>query len=100
MVPGACHDGVEAGMGPPEEAGEAEAPIAPGEALVESVPALIDVAMAQTSELELLASSTIGGSTPKGALVTEEVPSAPVGPTPMVATVDPSARAGPSWSLV
>ena len=30
----------------------------------------------------------------------EEVPSAPVGPAPMVATADPSVGVGPSWSLV
>ena len=30
----------------------------------------------------------------------EEVPSAPIGPTPMVAMADPSVGARPSWSLV
>ena len=59
-----------------------------------------DAAMARTSEPELPASSAIGGSTPEGVPVTEEVQSAPVGLTPMVAMVDPSARAETSWSLV
>ena len=53
----------------------------------------VDVVTAWTSKLELLASSTIGGSTPKGALVTKDVLLAPIGPTPMVATVDPSTSA-------
>ena len=82
--------------------------------LVESAPALVDAlevgqtgggtteaspvdtAMAQTSEPELPASSAIGGSAPEGAPVMEEVPLAPVGPTPMVAMADPSVGAGPS----
>ena len=59
-----------------------------------------DAMMAWTLEPELLASSTIGGSIPEGALVTEGVPSAPVGPTPMVATADPSVGARSSQSLV
>ena len=88
------------------------------EALVKLVPALVDapkvgqtgggateaspvdIATSRTSEPELPASSTIGGSALEVALVTEEVPSAPVGPTPMVATADPSVGAGPSQSLV
>ena len=41
-VLGACCDGTEAGTAPPEEAGEAEAPIVPEEALVESAPAPVD----------------------------------------------------------
>ena len=36
MVPGVCYDGTEADMAPPEEAGEAEAPIVLEEALMES----------------------------------------------------------------
>ena len=82
MVPGARHDGAEAGTAPPEEAGEAEVPIAPGEALMESTPALVDalevgqtgggttmvspadMVMAWTLEPELPASFAIGGSTP------------------------------------
>ena len=60
----------------------------------------IDAAMAQTLEPDLLASSTIGGAAPEGAPVMEEVPSAPIGPTPTVATVDPSVGTGPSRSLV
>ena len=56
----------------------------------------VDVVMAQTSGPELLASSAIEGSAPEGAPVTEEVPSAPVGPTPMVAMTDPSVGARPS----
>ena len=86
MVPRARCDGAEA-----------EAPIVPEGALVESAPAPVDVpkvgqtgggmteaspadaVTAQTSEPELPASSAIGGSAPEGALVTEEVPSAPIG---------------------
>ena len=89
MVPRACRDGAEA-----------EAPIVPEGALVESAPALVDVpkvgqtgggmteaspadaVTAQTSEPELPASSAIGGSAPEGTPVTEEVPSAPVGLMP------------------
>ena len=77
VVLGACRHGAEADTAPPEEVGEAEAPVAPKEALVESVLAPVDApeveqtgggateaspvdaAMAQTSELELPASSTI-----------------------------------------
>ena len=101
-------------MAPLEEAGEAEAPIVPEEALVESAPAAIDApkvvqmrggvteaspmdaAMAQTSEPKMLASSAIGGSAPEGVPMMEEVPSAPIGATPMVAMADPSVGAGPS----
>ena len=43
MVPGVHRDGAEADTVPPEEAGEAEAPIVPEEALMESVPAPVDV---------------------------------------------------------
>ena len=118
MVSGGRCDGTEADTPPPEEAGEAEAPVVPEEALVESAPtpvdapevgqtrggtteaSPVDAVMAWTLEPELLASSTIGGSIPEGALVTEGVPSAPIGPTPMVATTDPSVGAGSSWSLV
>ena len=53
----------------------------------------IEAAMAQTSKLELPLSSAIGGSTPEGASVMEGVPSAPIRPTMMVATVDPSVGA-------
>ena len=60
----------------------------------------IDVETASTSEPKLLASSAIGGSAPEGAPVTEEVPLAPVGPTPTVATADPSVGTGASRSLV
>jgi len=92
MVLGVRCDGAEAGTAPPEEAGEA---------LMESTPALVDalevgqtgggttevspadMVMAWTLEPELPASSAIGGSTPKGAPMTEEVPSAPVGLMPM-----------------
>ena len=42
VVLGVCHDGAEAGSVRPEEAGKEEAPIALGEALVESAPALVD----------------------------------------------------------
>ena len=42
MVLGARRDGTKADMVLPEEAGEAEAPIVPEEALVESVPVLVD----------------------------------------------------------
>ena len=77
---GARRDGAKADMVRPEEVGEAEAPIVLGEALVESVPALVDTpkvvqtgggateaspadaVMARTSEVELPASSAIGGS--------------------------------------
>ena len=59
-----------------------------------------DAVMARTSEPKLPASSTIGGSAPEGAPVAEEVPSASIGMTPMVALVDPSIRARPSLSLV
>ena len=118
MVLEACRDGVEAGTPPPEEAGEAEAPIVLGEALVESAPASVDAlevgqmgggtteasptdAMtAWTLEPELLASFAIGGFAPEGALMTEEVLSAPVRPTPMVAMADPLVGARPSRSLV
>ena len=118
MVLGACCDGTEVDTVPPEEVGEAEVRIMPVEALMESVPAPIDapkvgqtrggatevshadVVTAQTSEPELPASSAIGGSAPEGAPVAEEVPSASVGPTPTVATVDPSVGAGPSRSLI
>ena len=55
-----------------------------------------DAMMAWTLEPELLASSTIGGSIPEGAPVMEEVPSAPIEPTPTVAMADPSVGAGPS----
>jgi len=114
----ARHDGTKADTARPEEAGEVEAPIVSGEALVESAPAPVDApkvgqtrgcvteaspaeaATAQTSEPELPASSVIGGSIPEGALVTEGVPSAPVGPTPTVAMADPSVGAGSSRSLV
>ena len=118
MVLGARCDGAEAGTAPPEEAGEVEVPIAPGEALMESAPALVsapkvgqtgggttevsptDAATAQILEPELPASFAIEGSTPQGAPMTEEVPSAPVGPTPMVVMADPSVGAGPSRSLI
>ena len=88
------------------------------EALVKLVPALVDapkvgqtgggateaspvdIATSRTSEPELPASSTIRGSALEGAPVMEEVPSAPVGPTPTVATIDPLVGARPSWSLV
>ena len=66
--------------------------------MIEASP--VDMAMAWTSEPELLVSSAIGGSAPEGAPVTEEVPSAPIGPTLTVATVDPSVGPGPSRSLV
>ena len=117
MVPGAHRDGAKVDTTRPEEAREAEASIVLGEALVESVPtpihalkvgqmgggmteaSPIDAAMARTLEPELLASSTIRGSTPEGVLVTEEVPLAPVGPTPTVAMAEPSIGARPSWSL-
>ena len=59
-----------------------------------------EAAMDQTSKLELQASLVIGGSIPEGALVTEGVPSALIGPTPTVATANPSVGAGSSWSLV
>ena len=42
MVPGARRDGAEADTARPEEVGEGEAPIVPGEALVESAPAPVD----------------------------------------------------------
>ena len=118
MVPGMRHDGIEVHMVWPKEAGEAEALIVLGEALMESAPAPVDapevgqtgggtteaspveVATVQTSKPELLASSAIGGSTPEGALVTEGLSSAPIGPTPMVATADSSVEAGSSQSLV
>jgi len=92
MVLGVRCDGTEVGTAPPEEAGEVEVPIAPGEALMESTPALVDalevgqigggttevspadMAMAWTSEPELPASFA-----PEGAPVMEEVPSAPIG---------------------
>ena len=117
MVPGACHDGAEADTAPPEETGEAEALIAPEEALMGSVPELVhapevgqtregatkaspaNAVMARTSEPELPTFSTIGGSTPEGASVMEEVPLASVGPTPTVAMGDPLVGARPSWSL-
>ena len=60
----------------------------------------IDMAMAWTSEPELPTSSAIGGSAPKGVPMMEEVPLAPIGPKPTVATADPSVGARPSWSLV
>ena len=118
MVPGVRHDGAEADMAPPEEVGEAEAMVALGKALMESVPAPVDApevgqtrgstveaspvdaAMARTLEPELSASSAIGGSAPEGAPVMEEVPSAPVGLMPMVAMADPLVGARPSRSLV
>jgi len=118
MVLGVHRDGAEADTAPPEEAGEAEAPIVPEGALVETAPLPVDApevgqtgggateasptdsVTARTLELELPASSAIGGSVPEGAPVMEEVPSAPVGPTPMVATADPSVGARPSRSLV
>ena len=59
-----------------------------------------DVVMARTLEPKPPASSAIGGSTPEVALVTEEVPSTPVGVKPMVATADPTVGARPSQSLV
>ena len=59
-----------------------------------------DAVMARTSEPELPASSAIGGFAPEGAPVTEEVPSAPIGPTLTVARADPSVGARPSRSLV
>ena len=40
---GVHRDGAEVDTAPPEEAGEAEAPIVPEEALVESAPALVDM---------------------------------------------------------
>ena len=111
MVLGARCDGAEVGTAPPEEVGEAEALVEPAPTLAgapevrqigggtaEASP--IDVAMARTSKPEVLASSAIGGSAPKGVLVTKEVLSAPIGPMPMVAAVDPSVGARPSWSLV
>ena len=118
MVPRVHRDGTEADTARPKEAGEAEAPIVPGEALVESVPTPVDApevgqmgggatkaspveaAIARTLEPELLASLVIGGSAPKGAPVTEGVPLAPIGPTSMVATADPSVGARSSQSLV
>ena len=118
MVPGARHDGTEADTTRPKEAGEVEAPIVPGETLVESVPAPVDAlevgqtgggateaspveaVTARTLEPKLPASSAIGGSTPERAPMTERVPSAPIGPTPMVAMADPSVRAGSSRSQV
>ncbi|XP_066365083.1 uncharacterized protein [Miscanthus floridulus] len=90
IVLGARHDGAEADMAPPEEAGEAEAPIVPEEALVESalVPintpkvgqtrggmveaSLANMATTRTLKPELPASSTIGGSAPEGAPMMEE----------------------------
>jgi len=120
VVSVARYDGAKADTVPPEEAreAEAEAPIVPEEALMESAPGRvdapevgqmggsateaspIDMMTAQTLKPKMLASSAIGGSTPEGAPVMEEVPSAPVGPTPMVAMADPSVGAGPSQSLV
>ena len=100
VVLGVRRDGAEVGTAPLEEAGEAEALFAPGEALMESAPMLVDVVMTRTSELELPASSAIEGSTLGGASVTEEVPSAPIGPTSTVVTSDPSVGTRPSWSLV
>lgn len=118
MVPGVRRDGAKADTVSPKEAGEVEAPIVLVEALVESTPmpidapevgqmgggtteaSPIDAATAWTLEPKLLASSTIEGSAPEGASVMEEVPSTPVGVTPMGATVDPSVGAGPSRSLV
>ena len=55
----------------------------------------MDAVTAWTSEPELPASFA-----PEGAPVMEEVPSAPIGATPMVAMADPSVGARPSWSLV
>ena len=118
MVPGARCDGAKADIASPKEAGEGEAPIVLEEVLVESVLAPVDApkvgqtgggmteaspaeaVTARTLEPELPASSVTGGSTPEGAPVMEEVPSAPVGPTPTVVTADPSVGAGPSRSLV
>ena len=118
MVLGVHRDGAEANTARPKDAGEVEAPNVLGEALVESAPAPVDAlevgqtgggaieasptdaAMAQTSKPELPASSAIGESTPEGAPVTEGVPSVPVRPMPMVATVGPSVGAGSSQSLV
>ena len=60
----------------------------------------MDEVVVWTTEPELPASSAIGGSAPEGASVTEEVPSAPVEPTLMVAMADPLVGARPSWSLV
>ena len=107
MVPGVRRDGTKVDTAPPEEAGEAKAPIVPvdapkvgqiGGCMTKSSP--IDAAMAWTSELELPASFAIGGSTPKGVPVMEEVPPTPIGSTSTVAMVDPSVGARPSWSLV
>ena len=118
MVPGVRRDGAEVDMAPPEEVGEVEAPIVSEEALVESAPmpanapevgqmgggtteaSPVEAVIARTLEPELPASSVIGGSTFEGALVTEEVPSAPVGATPTVATADPLVGAGSSRSHV
>ena len=89
MVLGARRDGAEADTGPPEEAGEAEAPIVLEAALVQSTPAPevgqtrggateaspADMVMARTLEPELPASSAIRGFAPNGAPMTEEVPS-------------------------
>ena len=112
MVLGARRDGAKAGEV------KAKAPIVLKAALMQSAPApvdapevgqmrggttdvsLADVAMARTLEPELPASSTIEGSAPEGAPVTEEVPSAPIGPTLTVARADPSVGARPSRSLV
>lgn len=91
MVPGARRDGVQAGTAPPKEAEEVLVESAPvladalevermGGGATEASPA--DTAMAQTSEPELPTSSAIGGSVPEGVLLTEEVLSAPIGPTP------------------
>ena len=60
----------------------------------------IDMVTAQTLEPKLPASSTIRGTAPEGALVTEEVPYALVRPMLTVAMADPSVGAGPSQSLV
>ena len=113
-MPGARQDSAEVDTAPPEGVREAKAPTLLGEVPVGSAPVPADVpevgpvgegaivatpadaATAQTSEPELPTSFVIGGSAPEGAPVTEEVPSAPVGPTPTVVTVDPSAGAGPS----
>ena len=118
MVLWARHDGAEVDTARPEEVGEAKAPLVLGEALVELAPALVDApkvgwmvggateaspanaVMARTSELELPASSAIGGSTPEGVPVTEGVPSAPVVPTSTAAMADPLVGARPSRSLV
>ena len=117
MVPRVRRDGAKLDTVPPEEAGEAKAPIV-SEAPVLSAPASvdepeveqigggatvaspIDAVIAQTSEPELPASSAIEGSAPEGAPVMGEVLSAPVGPMPMVAMVDPLVGVRPSQSLI